>query len=67
MYCVGGMIGFSWVIGPMVGGVLITKLKMGIVSVTRMVFMANLVAFTMIFVNMLIQCPHSEWSGIKHG
>ena len=59
----GAMMAVAWTIGPLIGGPIMTRLKM---SIPRTLFVVVIVHTVMCFgylVAMLLGCPEAEWAG----
>jgi len=62
-YVVGAMISVSWTVGPLIGGPIVTRLKLNIPRILGAIVIAHSVMTIGYLIAMLLECPEAEWAG----
>jgi len=53
----------SWTLGPLIGGPIVSRLKLSLPRVLLLVFIAHSIMIGGYFIALLLGCPEAEWAG----
>ena len=54
---------FSWAVGPVISGIILTRFKMSAATALKFVLVVHVLGIIGYMITMFIECPQTEWAG----